>query len=191
MTRKSTLLLCFSLIFVISCGYYGVFLNVYAEINENMMSDTINIEEEIPLDNHENADDDEPKNEEKEGNNIDQAASNSEDYINPLIDQLIDKIQASNEDCWRKPASNRKITTVNKLTELKDLISSNNLEDAYDKLLHDIKPKLTGLKTDENEEPWGNGEFKNPWVICTDLQEEFRLDCNDILYYIKNPAGPK
>ncbi|MFX1325653.1 MAG: hypothetical protein ACFE8N_11900 [Promethearchaeota archaeon] len=45
----------------------------------------------------------------------------------------------------------------NKLNELQDMISENSFEEAYDKLLHDIKPKLTGLKTDENELPYGNG----------------------------------
>ena len=42
-------------------------------------------------------------------------------------------------------------------------------------------PKLTGLKTDENEDPWGNGVFNNPWVTYEALQDEFRLDCNVIL----------
>ena len=57
--------------------------------------------------------------------------------------------------------------------------------DAYNKLLHDVKPKLTGLKTNENEEPWGNGVFKNPWVSDAGLNEEFRTDCNEILSDIR------
>jgi len=55
----------------------------------------------------------------------------------------------------------------------------------YEDLLHDIKPKLTGLKTDENEEPWGNGVFKKPWVICPELQETFQVSCNVILGDLK------
>ena len=106
-------------------------------------------------------------------------------YVNWEIVQLNEKIQSSSDDCWRNPASNRKTAMNNKLNELKDLISGDAFEDAYDKLLHDIKPKLTGLKTDENEEPWGDGVFNNPWVTCSDLNEEFRLDCNEILTHIK------
>ena len=102
-------------------------------------------------------------------------------FVNWEIDQLIDKIITSSDDYWRNPASNRKTTMNNKLDELKELINSNDFEDAYDKLLYDIKPKLTGLKTDENEDPWGNGVFNNPWVIYEDLQEEFRVDSNEIL----------
>jgi len=56
--------------------------------------------------------------------------------------------------------------------------------EAYDKLLHDIKPKLTGLKTNEFEEPWGNGVFKNPWVNCEELQEMFKVECNQILSHL-------
>ena len=101
------------------------------------------------------------------------------------IDQMNEAIQSSTDDCWRNPASNRKSTMNNKMFELKDLISLEEFEDTYDKLLHDIKPKLTGLKTDEYEEPWGNGVFPNPWVICGELQEELRILCNEILSHIK------
>ena len=57
--------------------------------------------------------------------------------------------------------------------------------DAYNKLLHDIKPKLTGLKTDENCIPWGNGVFNNPWVDSYDFQESLLLDCNVLLLNIQ------
>jgi len=105
-------------------------------------------------------------------------------FVNWEIDQLNKDIQQSPEECWSGPVSNRKFALNNKVNELKDLISLNAFRDAYDKLLHDIKPKLTGLKTDENEEPWGNGVFNNPWVIYADLQEIFRIDCNVILTHI-------
>nr|MDO8085426.1 hypothetical protein [Candidatus Sigynarchaeum springense] len=39
-----------------------------------------------------------------------------------------------------------------------ELLDGGDFASAYDKLLHDIKPKLTGLKTDENGVPWGT-----PW----------------------------
>ncbi|MFX1488437.1 MAG: chitobiase/beta-hexosaminidase C-terminal domain-containing protein [Promethearchaeota archaeon] len=103
------------------------------------------------------------------------------EYIMWEIDQLI---QAINDPdvCWRK--NTNKIAMENKLIELKELVFSNELAEAYDKLLHDIKPKLTGLKTDENEVPWGNGIFKNPWVTCADFQETFCLHCNSILSHL-------
>ena len=104
--------------------------------------------------------------------------------INWEIDNLNSKIQESLDKCWRKPLDNRKVAINNKLNELKTLISSNYFNDAYDKLLHDIKPKLTGLKTGENENTWGNGVFNNPWVTCVDLQEELRLDCNELMTHI-------
>lgn len=98
-----------------------------------------------------------------------------------IIDELIEKIIESPENCWKKPAPNRKNTTIYKLTSLQELIEQELLEEAYNKMLHDIKPKLTALKTNENEEPWGNGAFKQAWVVCEDLRGVFRVDCNTIL----------
>ncbi len=100
------------------------------------------------------------------------------------FDQLITEIHSSSDEYWRKPANNRKLAMNNKINELKELISSNDFEDAYDKMFHDVKPKLTGLKTGEYKYPWGNGIFNNPWVIFNDLNEEFRLNCNQILTHI-------
>ena len=97
------------------------------------------------------------------------------------INDLIEKIINSPKECWRKTAQNRKNTMINKLTSLKELILQELFEEAYNKMLHDIKPKLTALKTDENEEPWGNGTFKQAWVVCDYLRDEFRVDCNSIL----------
>ncbi|MFX0145972.1 MAG: hypothetical protein ACFE9C_18040, partial [Candidatus Hodarchaeota archaeon] len=106
-------------------------------------------------------------------------------FINWEIEQLINKIESSKCDCWRNPCCNRKKTMVNKLLEIQDLFKSNKFDCAFEKLLHDIKPKLTGLKTDQNEAPWGNGIFKNPWVICDQLKEELRIACNSILSHIE------
>ena len=36
-------------------------------------------------------------------------------------------------------------------------------------------------QSDENEFPWGNGVFNNPWVICNEIQELLRINCNQIL----------
>ncbi|MFX1480084.1 MAG: hypothetical protein ACFFCI_18345 [Promethearchaeota archaeon] len=107
-------------------------------------------------------------------------------YVPFDITQFKENIQNSPDECWKKPAQNRKNTINNMLTELQELIDMENFEDAYDKLLHDIKPKLTGLKTDENEQPWGNGIYDKAWVICETLREQYRIACNLILEEI-NP----
>jgi hypothetical protein len=53
------------------------------------------------------------------------------------INDLIEKIIESPEDCWRKPAQNRKDTMIYKLTSLKELILQELFEEAYNKMLHD------------------------------------------------------
>ena len=106
------------------------------------------------------------------------------------IDLLKQKISESSEDCWRKPKSIRKFIIIKKLDVIQGIIGDGNYEEAYDKTLYDIKPKLSGLKTDENEESWGKGVFKKPWVICDDLKAEFRLDCNNILSQIRSLFEP-
>lgn len=103
------------------------------------------------------------------------------EYVNWEIDNLYQKIQNTSDNVWGCPAANSKRVMESKLDEVKKMISCHDFECAYNKFLHDIKPKLTGLKTNENEEPWGNGVFKNPWVTDAGLNEEFRLDCNEIL----------
>ena len=104
------------------------------------------------------------------------------------INQFKESIQTSPDECWKKPSNNRKNAMCNKLTKLQELIELENFEDAYDKLLHDIKPKLTGLKTDEQEESWGNGVYDQAWVTCESLREEYRILCNLILAEI-NPQS--
>ncbi len=112
------------------------------------------------------------------------AAATTSDLL-AEVDELTMKIQETPDDCWVKPSSNRKATMINKLNALRALVEEENFEEAYDKLLFDIKPKLTGLKTDENEEPWSPEGFKNPWVVCEELQEELGSDCNELLSHVK------
>jgi len=109
-------------------------------------------------------------------------------FIGIIIQKIGDGfaiISDSDEDCWKKPGSNRRNAMIQKLDELKSLVLEGEMQEAYDKLLHDIKPKLTGLKTDEDEAPWGNGLFNEPWVINTDLQEQCRIWSNDLLTRLK------
>jgi len=173
MMRKHIALLCFGLIFIVSSNIVGALIIFDINSHRNVDSNILPIDQSPLVD--------------EEHNSVDTSiATVVEPTIYELIDILIEKIEGSPDECWRKPASNRKNTMINKLTTLKDMVSLNNLEGAYDKLLHDIKPKLTGLKTDENEEEWGNGTFKNPWVICGDYNLDFQIDCNEILSLLKN-----
>ncbi|NMC06985.1 MAG: hypothetical protein GYA24_17335 [Candidatus Lokiarchaeota archaeon] len=95
------------------------------------------------------------------------------------INDLIWSLQHSSDSIWEKP--NRRHPMDEKLAELINLIDTKEYSNAYDKLLHDIKPKLTGLKTDENECPWGNGVIGNPWIIDEECQEYYKLHINPLL----------
>jgi len=117
----------------------------------------------------------------EESPNQNKQLSAVENPVGSDINWLIEKILSTPEDCWRKPNYQRKNTVISKLYSLQELISQWSFEEAYSKMLYDIKPKLTALKTNENEESWGNGVFKQAWVICEDLREEFQADCNFIL----------
>jgi hypothetical protein len=94
-------------------------------------------------------------------------------------------------DCWRNPGENRKNAMFDKLVELQELIDAEEYQDVYDKLLHDVKPKLTGLKTDETETAWNGGKksgiFENPWVTCPEQQEILRVSCNNLLVELNPP----
>jgi len=98
------------------------------------------------------------------------------------INDLIDYIQNLPDECWE--IAENKHAMIDMLLEIKVDISLGHLEEAYDKLLHDVKPKLTGLKTDENEEAWGNGVFIKPWIVIEELIDVFILSCNDLLSQI-------
>ena len=113
----------------------------------------------------------------------------SENELTFDINQFKENVQSSPDECWKNPAENRKNTICNKLTELQQLIIEENFEEAYNKLLHDIKPKLTGLKQNEHGEPWGNGVYKEAWVICDELRVSFEEECNLILSQINPLSG--
>ena len=99
------------------------------------------------------------------------------------IDQIIDKIQKTPSNCWNN--KNNQKPMINKLIELKDDVYAYNLGEVYNKLLHDIIPKLTGLKNNEEGIPWGNGVFTNPWITCQNLRDDFKLDFNTLLKHIQ------
>ena len=57
--------------------------------------------------------------------------------------------------------------------------------DAYHKLLHNINPKLTGLKEDEYSNSWGKRIFKKPWMEDSYWLEVFNSNGNKKLKHIK------
>jgi len=76
---------------------------------------------------------------------------------------LIETINATSRLSWSKLCY--KGVMLEKISMICALLDDGNYASAYDMLLHDIKPKLTGLKTDENGKPWGNGVFRHPWIV--------------------------
>ncbi len=115
-------------------------------------------------------------------------------FLNKLVKELalstidagIARIQSSIDADWRNPGDNRKAEMVTKLGNLRALVEAGQNAKAYEVLLHDVKPKLTGLKTDEDDVAWGNGVFNNPWVETPALQEEFRLWANALAHGLSN-----
>ncbi|MBY9021778.1 MAG: hypothetical protein KGD67_12040, partial [Candidatus Lokiarchaeota archaeon] len=105
--------------------------------------------------------------------------------VNWEIISLIQMIQETPDDVWGCPATQSKSVMESKLKGVIDYITSLAIECAYDKLLHDIKPKLTGLKENEYGNSWGNGLFKNPWMEDQYWQGVFNSTCNRILKHIQ------
>ncbi len=106
-------------------------------------------------------------------------------FLNKLIDELFNEIP---EEAWAKPSYNLRNAMKLKIVDLIDTMSGCSpdfYEDAYNKLLHDIKPKLTGLKTDEEETPWDGGIFRKPWIIDDYYQEILQYTCNCLLIDIR------
>lgn len=99
--------------------------------------------------------------------------------VDELIEDMILTIESSDPSAWR--SFGRKVVAIRQLEEVHTLISEGSLTEAYSKMVHDIKPKLTGLKTDAGETPWGNGVLNSPWVLDPGLQETLRLACNAVL----------
>lgn len=109
--------------------------------------------------------------------------------------QLRQMVEDSDLECWKvshhrhnnpKLASNAKNAMLDKIDETIAMVNDELYTDAYDKLLHDIKPKLTGLKEDEEGVIFGNVKFKNPWFECEEGQQLFEGQCNAVLYGLNN-----
>ncbi len=94
------------------------------------------------------------------------------------------KFIMSSPDCWWSH-KNRRSTMLNKIDALQNKINNNEFSCAYSSLLHDIKPKLTGLKMDENGAIWGGLFYQNPWIINPGAQFQFCIQCDQILHHLK------
>ncbi len=118
------------------------------------------------------------------------------DLVHSKIAEMIPQIRVSNDIGWRNPASKRKAEIVAKLGILRALIEAGKYAEGYYQLFHRIKPMLTGLRTNEDEVPWGDGIFANPWLIDPIMQEQYRLDLNallrdiSLLYPPDSPLAP-
>ena len=106
------------------------------------------------------------------------------DNVSDEVDLLIQLIEDTESSDWNHPSRSRKATMLRKVNVVIEQILDGNFNDAYDKMLRDIKPKLTGLKTDENVEPWATRWFSRSWISSSELMEEFRIQCNIILYLL-------
>ncbi|MFW9864730.1 MAG: hypothetical protein ACFFEN_01400 [Candidatus Thorarchaeota archaeon] len=110
------------------------------------------------------------------------------DSIIYFLNNLRDELENIPDDYWRNPSSPLQKAMDKMINELIIKISGGSpiiYGEAYDMLLHDIKPKLTGNKTDESEIPWDGGIFKNPWIIDPTQQLIFKNICNLLLNDIK------
>jgi hypothetical protein len=85
---------------------------------------------------------------------------------------LIKTLNATGSSSWSKPYE--KQAMLEKIGVVRKLFDDGYYTLAYDMLLHYIKPKLTGLKIDENGTPWGNGVFKHPWIVDPALRSMLR-----------------
>lgn len=98
----------------------------------------------------------------------------------PFMEQMDILEQAlSMATSWRNPVLAAEINA--KIAEVISLHESGDIAGAHDKLLHDVKPKLTGLKIDENGDEWGNGVFKNAWITSLLERSTFSTLVDSIL----------
>ncbi len=109
------------------------------------------------------------------------AVNNPEDMALYRLTLLVDKVTHSSPSIWS--CINNQQAMLDKLAEVSTLATNGNYLGAYGKLLHDIKPKLTSKKVDENGYIWGNGVFNNPWITDSAAQTLFSSTIDDVLRY--------
>jgi hypothetical protein len=93
-------------------------------------------------------------------------------------------------DCWKhapngngkgksgeSDGTNPQYAMLNKIDELDALILAGEYDCAMNKFIHDIVPKLTGIKANGDE-------FNNPWVVGEIRQQDYSIICDDITFII-------
>ena len=92
---------------------------------------------------------------------------------------LSEMLNATSSFSWYKTREKQAI--LYKIDKVVKLFYGGYYTLAYDMLLHDIKPKLTGLKAYENGTPWGDGIFDNPWITDPALRLMLRGEIDTAL----------
>lgn len=91
----------------------------------------------------------------------------------PLMpDDIDDYIQDLPDQCFKNNADQRKNAIHNKLIEVQALIDAGDYLEAYNKLIHDIIPKL-------------DGEGNNDWIICPNSQIELLKMIDELIEYLE------
>ena len=93
------------------------------------------------------------------------------------IDCVMDFIHNLPEDCFKKPATQRKNTLSNKLTVVKNNIIADNLKGAIEKLRHDIRAKADGSI---------GGHPNNDWIICEEAQRKLCMTFDGLINYLQS-----
>ena len=109
---------------------------------------------------------------------------NQKSVVNLILAQLGEIngiIDSSDNTDWNKV--NYKKTFTNKLNALIKQVIKGEYEEAYEKLLFDIKPKLTGLRVDEWQIVWSDcGAFEQAWTEDPSLNSAFEYEINPTLW---------
>jgi hypothetical protein len=108
-----------------------------------------------------------------------------EPTLDDLINDLVALVSGSATADWAR--AKQKAKMLGMIDNMRNLADA----DAYAMLLHAIKPKLTGLKTDAGEVSWGNGILRHPWVVSPVLQEDCRVAVNAILLKLLEQMTPE
>ena len=113
---------------------------------------------------------------------VELAEQNVKDLITQELDVVKRMINDSESSDWKNCANIRKLILINKLELVEYFIDQDTDETAYHIMLI-IKAKLTGELTDEyNDGVFGKCHHLRAWIENEELQEEFLMECNSILW---------
>jgi hypothetical protein len=91
----------------------------------------------------------------------------------PLMpDDIGGYIRGLPDECLKNNADQRKDVLYNKLMQVQSLIDAGNYQEAIDKLIHDIRPKM-------------DGEGKNDWITCPDARDKLIAMIDALTAYLQ------